>query len=357
MAGTVARLPAVRRSGFPLDGRRKWHHVFRTMKTIRLLTTLCAALVATPAGLLAAEAPWTADFAAAKKEAAASDKDLLIDFTGSDWCGWCIKLTKEVFSHDEFKEGVKDKFVLVELDFPQDKSKLPEETQKQNEKLGAEYAVQGYPTILLTDAEGRPYAATGYQKGGPEAYLKHLDELRENKKKRDEALAAAEKAEGVEKAKSLVAALDAMDLSDELVAKHYGEVVDKIKAADPKDETGFAKKLEAKEREEEFQGKLQEFAQSGDWDGAIKLVDEKIKSEDLDKEEKQRLMMTRAMIFAQQGNFDGALKATDEAIAFAPDSPMNDGIKGFRKQLEEAKNNAAKGGDEEKEDAEPAGEE
>jgi thioredoxin-related protein len=173
MAGTVARLPAVRRSGFPLDGRRKWHHVFRTMKTIRLLTTLCAALVATPAGLLAAEAPWTADFAAAKKEAAASDKDLLIDFTGSDWCGWCIKLTKEVFSHDEFKEGVKDKFVLVELDFPQDKSKLPEETQKQNEKLGAEYAVQGYPTILLTDAEGRPYAATGYQKGGPEAYLKH----------------------------------------------------------------------------------------------------------------------------------------------------------------------------------------
>ena len=85
-----------------------------------------------------------------KKQAAESNKDLLIDFTGSDWCGWCIKLHKEVFSQDAFKEGVKDKFVLVEIDFPKDKSKLSEETQKQNEELGEKYAVQGYPTILLT---------------------------------------------------------------------------------------------------------------------------------------------------------------------------------------------------------------
>ena len=114
---------------------------------------------------------WSSDFEAAKKQAAESKKDLLIDFTGSDWCGWCIKLNDEVFKHDAFKAGVKDSFVLVELDFPKDKSKLSEETQKQNKELGEKYAVQGYPTILLCDADGRPYAATGYQKGGPEKYV------------------------------------------------------------------------------------------------------------------------------------------------------------------------------------------
>ena len=199
---------------------------------------------------------WSSDFAAAKKLAAESKKDLLIDFTGSDWCGWCIKLNDEVFKHEPFKAGVKDSFVLVEIDFPKDKSKLSEETQKQNEELGEKYAVQGYPTILLCDAEGRPYAATGYQKGGPEKYVEHLNELRGNKAKRDEAFAAAGKAEGLEKAKALVAALDAMKLEDAMVANFYGDIAEQIKAADPKDETGFGKKAAAKKRLTDFQNAL-----------------------------------------------------------------------------------------------------
>ena len=78
---------------------------------------------------------WSSDFAASMKLAADSKEDLLVDFTGSDWCGWCIKLNKEVFSLEPFKAGVKDKFVLVEVDFPKDESKLSEETRKQNEEL------------------------------------------------------------------------------------------------------------------------------------------------------------------------------------------------------------------------------
>ncbi len=92
----------------------------------------CAAVVALHcAGFaLAGGEGWTADFAAAKKEAAESKKDLLIDFTGSDWCGWCIKLNKEVFSHEPFKAGVKDKFVLVELDYPNDKRRADSSPRK-----------------------------------------------------------------------------------------------------------------------------------------------------------------------------------------------------------------------------------
>ncbi len=280
---------------------------------------------------------WISDFSAAQKQAAEAKEDLLVDFTGSDWCGWCIKLNEEVFSHDEFKAGVKDKFVLVEIDFPNDKSKLSEATQKQNAELGEKYGVQGYPTILLCDATGKPYASTGYQKGGADAYVKHLDELREKKAERDKAFAAADKAEGVEKAKNLVAALNAMDLTDAMVANFYGDVAAQIKAADPKDETGFTKAAEDKARVATFESKLQGFAQKQDMDGALALVEATLKEDGFGPDERQQMIMTKASILAQQGKFDDAIKAIDEGKAASPESKMIPAIDGFRKQLETAK--------------------
>lgn len=284
---------------------------------------------------------WISDFDAAKKQAADAKEDLLVDFTGSDWCGWCIKLNEEVFSHDEFKTGVKDKFVLVEIDFPKDKSKLSEETQKQNAELGKKYGIQGYPTILLCDATGKPYAATGYQKGGAEAYVTHLNELREKKAARDKAFASADKAEGVEKAKDLVAALKAMDLTDAMVANFYGGVLEQIKAADPKDETGFTKAAEAKAKVAAFESQLRGFAEKEDFDGALALVDSTLAEGGFDPEATQQMLLTKASILAQQGKFDEAIKAVDEGKAAAPESRMSPAIAGFRKQLEAAKEKPA----------------
>lgn len=305
----------------------------------------CAALVALHCSgfAFAGGEGWTSDFAAAKKEAAESKKDLLIDFTGSDWCGWCIKLNKEVFSQDPFKAGVKDKFVLVELDYPKDKSKLSAATIKQNEELGKKYAVQGYPTILLADADGKPFAATGYQEGGPEAYVKHLDELRAKKSARDEAFATAAKASGVAKAKALVAALTAMGLEDTMILEFYGDVVGQIEAADPKDETGFGKAAAVKVRLATFQSELSACAKKQDFDGALAVVDKTLKEGGFGTEETQQMMMTRAMIFAEQKKFDEALKAVDEAKAFAPDSKMASGIDGFKARLEAGKKAAGDG--------------
>jgi thiol-disulfide isomerase/thioredoxin len=276
-----------------------------------------------------------------QKAAKEADKDLLINFTGSDWCGWCIKLHKEVFAEEAFKTGVKDKFVLVELDFPRDKSKLSAETLKQNKELGAKYEVEGYPTILLCDAEGRPFAATGYEKGGAEAYVKHLNELRGQKAARDQAFAAAAKSQGVAKAKELVAALNAMGLTDGMIQNFYGEVIEQIKAADPKDETGFAKAAASKAREAAFQSELQDLAKKQDMNGALMLVDKTLKEGGFSTEATQQMMMTRAMIFAQQKKFDEAMKAADEAKAAAPDSEMAAGIDGFKGQIEAAKKKAS----------------
>lgn len=287
---------------------------------------------------------WSSDFAAAKKEAVESKKDILMNFTGSDWCGWCIKLNEEVFSKESYKTGTKDKFVPVEIDFPKDKSKLTEETNKQNEELGKKYGIEGYPTILLTDADGRPFAATGYKEGGPETYVKHLDELRARKTARDESFKTAEKANGIEKAKALVSALIAMELNDTIISSFYGDVVEQIKAADPKDETGFSKAAATKARIEKIQEDLAELAQKQDLDGALVLVDKTLKDGGLPSDETQELMATRGMIFSQQNKLDEAIKALDEAKAYAPESEIAAGFDGFKQRLEDEKKKAA-GGD------------
>jgi len=106
---------------------------------------------------------WYDDFDVAVEAAKREKKDLLVDFTGSDWCGWCIRLHKEVFDHAAFDAGVKDHFILVALDFPRGeaaKKKVPNPAR--NNELQQKYGVRGFPTILLMGADGEVYGKTGY---------------------------------------------------------------------------------------------------------------------------------------------------------------------------------------------------
>jgi len=118
---------------------------------------------------------WQTNFEEAKAKAQAGNKLLLVDFTGSDWCG-CIRLKQEVFDQEAFKKEAPQRFVLVELDFPRQKQ-LPAELKTQNEQLRDRFKISGFPTILVLDAEGQLIARTGYRPGGPDAYLKHLDDF------------------------------------------------------------------------------------------------------------------------------------------------------------------------------------
>ena len=151
-----------------------FHPTISPVNTLKL-SSLLAALLISP---LYGAGNWHTDFEAAKKMAEQEGKDLLVNFTGSDWCGWCIKLRKEAFDQEAFRKGAKDLFVLVELDFPRDRSKLSKETREQNEQLKNRFEIRGFPTILLCDAQGRPYARTGYQPGGGTNYVDHLASLK-----------------------------------------------------------------------------------------------------------------------------------------------------------------------------------
>jgi len=125
------------------------------------------------------EAVWVGDFDKAVEIAKKEKKDLLVDFTGSDWCGWCIRLHKEVFEHDAFLTEAQKQYVLVALDFPNgDDAKAKVPNPARNAELAKKYGVQGYPTILLVTTEGEVFGQLGYQPGGPEKYVKQMEILR-----------------------------------------------------------------------------------------------------------------------------------------------------------------------------------
>lgn len=119
---------------------------------------------------------WITDYQLALKYAAELKRPVLINFTGSDWCIWCKKLSSEVFTQEAFNIFAKNNLVLLKIDFPQ-KIKLTPEEQKANQALAEKFAVQGFPTIVLVDSEGKELQRTGYQEGGPEKYVAHLRSL------------------------------------------------------------------------------------------------------------------------------------------------------------------------------------
>ena len=122
----------------------------------------------------AEESQWQNDPDTATKTAAKEKKDLLLLFTGSDWCPPCQKLEQEVFSDEDFYAEAEGDFVFVKFDFLKN-SPIREEVQKKNEEWANKFGVDSFPTIVLVDPQLRPYAFAGYEKGGSENFLGMLE--------------------------------------------------------------------------------------------------------------------------------------------------------------------------------------
>jgi len=123
-------------------------------------------------GLTAADKAWYTDYDAAQKVAAEKNLPMYLLFTGSDWCPWCVKLHNEVLEKKEFKDYTKDKVVLVYLDFPR-KKKLPAKEAKQNESLSQKFNIEGFPTVIVTNAKGEKIGQLSYS-----PLKEHLESLK-----------------------------------------------------------------------------------------------------------------------------------------------------------------------------------
>ncbi len=139
-------------------------------KTTLTIVTIAISLTITSAF---AGKMWETDFEKASANAKASNRYMLLNFSGSDWCGWCIKLDDEVFSKKDFKNYAKENLVCVLVDSP--RSGLRKKLEKQNNALKTKYNITGFPSVLILDPSGEKIFKTGYKKGGPEKYIEQLD--------------------------------------------------------------------------------------------------------------------------------------------------------------------------------------
>lgn len=129
-----------------------------------------------PAGPRVAPGVWTTDYPSALRQARQDDTKVFLFFTGSDWCGWCKRLDKEVLSTAKFKAYAGKNLVLVKLDFPQ---AIPQSAsvKAQNEQLARHFQIRGYPTVVVLDGKGRKLGQLGYQRGGPGPFIDALEKL------------------------------------------------------------------------------------------------------------------------------------------------------------------------------------
>jgi len=118
---------------------------------------------------------WMTDLKLAQDRAYAENRVVLVNFTGSDWCSWCIRLRKEVFETTEFNAFAERHLMLVEVDFPNNKP-ITAAQRTANRTLADRYGIQGYPTVVLLNSKGTEIARLGYLEGGPAAYIKAIRE-------------------------------------------------------------------------------------------------------------------------------------------------------------------------------------
>ena len=143
-------------------------------------STLLAAIFLSVALAASAQADpnWQTDYKKAQDEAKTNKKLLLVDFTGSDWCGYCIRLNREILSKPQFKDYANKNLVLVEIDFPRTKQQSAT-LREQNVRLAQEYRIEGFPTIVVLNGEGKKvWRYDGYFSDGAEAFIAELEKLR-----------------------------------------------------------------------------------------------------------------------------------------------------------------------------------
>jgi len=141
---------------------------------LRSCLSLAAILLLGCVRASADEGRWLTNYTDALDQAKSNHKNVLLDFTGSDWCPWCIKMDHEVLDTPPFKDYASQNLILMLVDFPQSKQ-LPQNVQDQNDKLQKQYDVQGFPTFILIDKNGKVLGQqVGYLDGGPSAFIAKL---------------------------------------------------------------------------------------------------------------------------------------------------------------------------------------
>jgi S1-C subfamily serine protease len=279
-----------------------------------------------PAGALTFD-DWPQDLAVAKGQAARDGKDILLVFDGSDWCGYSKRLAQQVLLTPTFRRRASEQFVLVFLDFPRGKeAQAKVQDAARNARLEKQFGVEGFPTLILADAQGRPYAVTGYHEFGPEEYSAHLLKLQEIRIRRDTLLAAVGDARGAGQLAAARKALAFLFEADSLAGEHvdllgqYGDLLDEwarlAGAHDPKNERGDAEHF--------FLARLQAELRQGrsdpkELDAAVRRLDEWLAgNKPRDANAAAEVYLRAGMLLSFAGQSDRAVRCFKSGLGCRP---------------------------------------
>lgn len=294
------------------------------MRRLLVPATLLLALI--PA-LRAGEAAWLDDLAPALVQAKAAQKDILVDFTGSDWCVWCQRLDKEVFSAPGFAAGA-SQLILVKLDFPQQKP-MPAATKARNDANRHQFGIKGFPTLVLLDSDGREYGRLGYVAGGPTPFLAKLQELAANKAKIVQLRQQAVAAQGPARARLLDQLLDAANA--EQTPYGYTQEVTEIRSLDADGKLGLLAKYEGRLRLAELALLLESKPPAE----VLARIDEEWKDLRWGKPMRQELLQLKVYALLKSQDLAGARKIIDEAVALVPESKIAQELGNLAKRIDE----------------------
>jgi thioredoxin-related protein len=144
------------------------------MKKIAILMFSCCALLQA----VAADPGWLTDVPQAIAKAKKENKMVLLDFTGSDWCSWCLKFKNEALETQEFAAYAAKNLVCVEVDFPR-RTPMSAALKQANKALAAQYQVESYPTFVIVSKDGKELGRQkGYRPGGPQPFITKLENLK-----------------------------------------------------------------------------------------------------------------------------------------------------------------------------------
>lgn len=268
---------------------------------------------------------WLNDFAKAKELAAKENRALLVNFTGSDWCGYCIRLQDAVFSKREFTTAAAKDYVLVAIDQPRRK-KLAQPLHEQNAKLVHEYGIEGFPTVLLMDADGNTFGRLGYKEGGPDVYLEHLKGFAGNRKELGELRAKSVAGTEAEQAKATAELIWWYETRQ--IPADKEALLNKIKALDPDNKSGAITPFEDMDKLIELSSQVpagHDFAAQAKAFAAV------------DKHVSVRFNAYLALFahYQRSGDVDNVISTLEGALTVAPDEQMKQRIHGAIAQFQQ----------------------
>lgn len=298
------------------------------MKTIKTLAAVLA--FASPALAL----PEAATLEAAMPIAQEQNRNIFVDFTGTDWCKACIHLRTKIIDSAEFEQAMGGKFILVSVDFPRTPAlveKISKEEWKRRESLLISYKIEGLPGVVLMDEKGLPFEVIHGARQTTADYLPLVQEGLGKRAARDAALAAAAGQQGLERAKLLDQALKAVP---EVCRDKYADIIREINELDPENTLGYKGYLEKpallvaqmnalRELTSTFVGKFS----PEELRSCISQLDEFLAQPDLQPEVRQRALSCKSDSYAFLREWKNSHELRKQAEAAAPDTRLGKKLK------------------------------